>query len=92
VNSLLTCIGMYGAIALFLTLVLFPETINHVYLSLVCRLLDVIQGLLALTDKVFAQPTEAGPHIEKLLTLRVAMFKILNGRTFCLCRARRCLF
>ena len=57
-NSLLTSIGCYIAIALVFIILAFPETLNHSYLASSADLLEKLRGILAMQDDVL----QADPH------------------------------
>ncbi|KAI8970891.1 hypothetical protein BD414DRAFT_501521 [Trametes punicea] len=61
-NSLLTSVACYIGIALILIIILFPESLNHSYLSSSAELLDKFKGILALQEDVLStDPHEVGP-------------------------------
>ena len=69
---------MYSAIALFLIVFLFPETVNHAYISLVTRLLSIFKNILDLQNDLFLGLKD-DTKINKLLGMREAMFDLLRG-------------
>jgi hypothetical protein len=67
----------YFAIALLCCFILFPETVNHVYLGIVSTILDKVQAMLSVQDHMLSpQPGDFGPKCAKLkslLQIRVAV-------------------
>ena len=57
-NSMMTSIGCYVAIALILIIVAFPETMNHSYLSASADLLEKLKAILVMQDEVL----RSDPH------------------------------
>src|SRR6267154_1358378 len=69
-NSLLLAISSYFAIALLCCFILFPETVNHVYLGIVSTILDKVQTVLSMQDHLLSpQPGDFGPKCPKLKSL-----------------------
>ncbi|CDO75856.1 hypothetical protein BN946_scf184833.g7 [Trametes cinnabarina] len=61
-NSLLTSVACYIALALILIIFLFPETLNHSYLASSAELLDKFKGILAMQEEVLnTDPNDVGP-------------------------------
>ncbi|KAH9896908.1 hypothetical protein C8Q73DRAFT_642067 [Cubamyces lactineus] len=61
-NSLLTAVACYIAIALVFITLLFPESLNHSYLSSAVELLDKFKGILAMQEEVLSSdPHDVGP-------------------------------
>ncbi|KAL7284167.1 hypothetical protein ACG7TL_001449 [Trametes sanguinea] len=61
-NSLLTSVACYIAIALIFIIFLFPETLNHSYLASSAELLDKFKGILAMQEEVLStDPHDSGP-------------------------------
>ena len=83
-NSMLTSIACYVAIALVFIIFAFPETMNHSYLDSSADLLDKLQGILALQDDVLrADPHELAdgtPLATKTIMARVGMLTQLQQR------------
>ena len=77
INSLLLAASSYFAIALLCCFILFPETVNHVYLGIVSTILDKVQTMLSMQDDLLSpQPGDFGPKCPKLkslLQIRVAV-------------------
>jgi hypothetical protein len=77
INSLLLAASSYCAIALLCCFIIFPETVNHVYLSIVSTILDKVQTMLTMQDDLLSpQPGDFGPKCPKLkalLQLRAAV-------------------
>ncbi len=76
-NSLLLAAASYCAIALLCCFILFPETVNHVYLGIVSTILDKVQTMLSVQDHLLSpQHGDFGPKCPKLkslLQIRVAV-------------------
>jgi hypothetical protein len=76
-NSLLLGASSYFAIALLCCFILFPETVNHVYLGIVSTILDKVQTMLSVQDHMLApEPGDFGPtcpKLKSLLQIRVAV-------------------
>jgi hypothetical protein len=76
-NSLLLAGSSYCAIALLCCFILFPETVNHVYLGIVSTILDKVQTMLSMQDHLLSpQPGDFGPtcaKLKSLLQIRVAV-------------------
>jgi hypothetical protein len=76
-NSLLLAGASYCAIALLCCFILFPETVNHVYLGMVSTILDKVQTMLSMQDHLLSPQTgDFGPKCPKLkslLQIRVAV-------------------
>ena len=76
-NSLLLAGSSYCAIALLCCFILFPETVNHVYLGIVSTILDKVQTMLSVQDHLLSpQPGDFGPtcaKLKSLLQIRVAV-------------------
>jgi hypothetical protein len=76
-NSLLLAAASYCAIALLCCFILFPETVNHVYLGIVSTILDKVQTILSMQDHLLSpQPGDFGPtcaKLKSLLQIRVAV-------------------
>jgi hypothetical protein len=69
-NSLLLAGSSYCAIALFCCFILFPETVNHVYLGIISTILDKVQTMLSVQDHLLSpQPGDFGPTCQKLKSL-----------------------
>ena len=83
-NSMLTSIACYVAIALVFITFAFPETMNHSYLDSSADLLDKLQGILALQDDVLrADPhdlADGTPLATKTIMARVGMLTQLQQR------------
>ncbi|KAF8504548.1 hypothetical protein F5888DRAFT_760893 [Russula emetica] len=77
INSLLLSASSYAAIALLCCFILFPETVNHVYLGIVSTILDKVKTMLSVQDHMLSpQPGDFGPKCPKLkslLQIRVAV-------------------
>ena len=77
INSLLLAASSYCAIALLCCFILFPETVNHVYLGIVSTILDKVQSMLSMQDHLLSpQPGDFGPKcmkLKSLLQIRVAV-------------------
>jgi hypothetical protein len=77
INSLLLAASSYCAIALLCCFIIFPETVNYVYLGIVSTTLDKVQTMLSMQDHLLSpQPGDFGPTCPKfktLLQLRVAV-------------------
>ena len=76
-NSLLLAGSSYCAIALLCCFILFPETVNHVFLGIVSTILDKVQTMLSVQDSLLSpQPSDFGPKCPKsnsLLQIRAAI-------------------
>lgn len=85
-NSLLIPVSMYIAIAIVVTILVFPRTAHHTYLGTVTRLLGQIKLLLEAQEELLTSvPGSIDPGSPKILHLRatrVSMFTIHQGRTF----------
>ena len=85
-NSLLIPISMYTAIAIVVTICVFPQTAHHAFLGTITLLLGRMKVLLdAQEDLLTAAPGSIIPGSPKALQLRaarVSMFTIHQGRTF----------
>ena len=85
-NSLLIPISMYTAIAIVVTICVFPQTAHHAFLGTITLLLGRMKVLLdAQEDLLTAAPGSITPGSPKALQLRatrVSMFTIHQGRTF----------
>ncbi|KAH9919972.1 uncharacterized protein BXZ73DRAFT_52330 [Epithele typhae] len=57
-NSLLTSVACYIAIALVLTVFVFPESMNHSYMNAAADLLEKFKTIIAVQDEVL----QADPH------------------------------
>ena len=69
-NSVLLAVSSYFAIALLCCFILFPETVNHVYLGIVSTVLDKLQTMLSMQDSLLSpQPGDFGPKCPKLKSL-----------------------
>jgi hypothetical protein len=77
INSLLLAASSYCAIALLCCFIIFPETVNHVYLGIVATILDKVQTMLSMQDHLLSpEPGDFGPKCAKLkllLQLRAAV-------------------
>ena len=84
-NALLIPVSIYIAIAVVVTIFVFPRTAHHTFLGTVTRLLGQIKLLLdAQEDLLTAVPGSITPGSAKALHLRatrVSMFTIHQGRT-----------
>jgi hypothetical protein len=70
INSLLLASSSYCAIALLCCFIIFPETVNHVYLGIVSTILDKVQTMLSMQDHLLSpQPGDFGPKCSKLKSL-----------------------
>ena len=70
INSLLLATSSYFAIALLCCFILFPETVNHVYLGIASTILDKVQTMLLLQGHLLSpQPGDFGPKCPKLKSL-----------------------
>ncbi|KAF8504549.1 hypothetical protein F5888DRAFT_759358 [Russula emetica] len=70
INSLLLAASSYCAIALLCCFILFPETVNHVYLGIVSTILDKVKTMLSVQDHMLSpQPDDFGPKCPKLKSL-----------------------
>jgi hypothetical protein len=73
----LLAVSSYFAIALLSCFILFPETVNHVYLGIVSTILDKVQTMLLAQDHLLSpEPGDFGPKCPKLkslLQIRVAV-------------------
>ena len=91
-NSLLIPVSMYIAIAVVVTILVFPRTAHHAFLGTVTLLLGQMKVLLdAQEDLLTSAPGSIPPGSPKALqwrATRVSMFTTHQGRTFmssCLC-------
>ncbi|VDB95654.1 unnamed protein product [Peniophora sp. CBMAI 1063] len=78
-NSLLISAAMYSAIAIFVIIFIFPQTVNHAYLSLLSRLLGVVTAVMSVQNEILLDSRGMGQKLEKAQTLRTAMFALLRG-------------
>ena len=85
-NSLLIPVSIYMAIAVVVTIFVFPRTAHHTFMGTVTRLLGQIKLLLdAQEDLLTSAPGSITPGSPKSLQLRatrISMFTIHQGRTF----------
>lgn len=85
-NGLLIPVSMYAAIAIVVTIFVFPRTAHSAFLGTVTQLLSKMELLLdAQEDLLVAVPGSINPGSPKALqlrALRVSMFTIHQGRTF----------
>ena len=85
-NGLLIPVSMYIAIAVVVTILVFPRTAHHAFLGTVTLLLGQIKVLLdAQEDLLTSAPGSIPPGSPKALqwrAARVSMFKTHQGRTF----------
>jgi Putative ER transporter, 6TM, N-terminal len=85
-NGLLIPVAMYAAIAIVVTIFVFPRTAHSAFLGTVTQLLNKMKLLLdAQEDLLVAVPGSINPGSSKALqlrALRVSMFTIHQGRTF----------
>ena len=85
-NALLIPVSIYIAIAVVVTVFVFPRTAHHTFLGTVTRLLGQIKLLLdAQEDLLTSVPGSITPGSAKTLhwrATRVSMFTIHQGRTF----------
>jgi hypothetical protein len=77
IDSLLLAGSIYCAIALLCCFILFPETVNHVYLGIVSTILDKVKTMLSVQDHLLSpQPGDFGPtcpRLKSFLQMRVAV-------------------
>jgi Putative ER transporter, 6TM, N-terminal len=87
-NSLLIPVSIYLAIAVVVTIFIFPRTAHHAFLGTVTLLLGQMKVLLdAQEDLLTSAPGSIPPGSPKALqwgATRVSMFTIHQGRTFVL--------
>ena len=70
INSLILAASSYCAIALLCCFIIFPETVNHVYLGIVSTILGKVQTMLSMqNDLLSPKPGDFGPKCPKLKTL-----------------------
>lgn len=85
-NSLLIPVSMYMAIAIVVTIFVFPRTGNYAFLGTVTLLLGQMKVLLdAQEDLLTSAPGSIAPGSPKALqwrATRVSMFTTHQGRTF----------
>jgi Putative ER transporter, 6TM, N-terminal len=85
-NSLLIPVSIYTAIAVVVTILVFPRTANHAFLETATLLLSQIKLLLdAQEDLLTSAPgsiTPGSPKYLRLRATRVSMFTIHRGCTF----------
>ncbi len=85
-NSLLIPVSIYMAIAIVVTIFVFPQTANHAFLGTVTLLLGQMKVLLdAQEDLLTAVPGSITPENPKFLRLsatRASMFTIHQRRAF----------
>ncbi|KAM5537128.1 hypothetical protein V8D89_009274 [Ganoderma adspersum] len=81
-NSMLTSVGCYIAIALILVTIVFPESLNHSYLDSSSALLQTLKGLLASQEEILrADPHDVlpgTPLIGKVFGMRVGAIQLLQ--------------
>jgi len=84
-NSLLIPVSIYTAIAIVVTIFIFPQTAHSAFLGTATRLLSQMKLLLdAQEDLLTAVPGSIAPGTSKFLQLRatrILMFTIHQGRT-----------
>lgn len=76
----MTSAAMYSAIAIFVIIFIFPQTVNHAYLSLVSRLLGIIKVVMSMQDEILLDPRDIETKIHTGHKLKGAMYAILRGR------------
>ena len=85
-NSLLIPVSIYMAIAIVVTVFVFPRTANHAFLGTATLLLSQIKLLLdAQEDLLTSVPgsiTPESPEYLRLRATRISMFTIYQGCTF----------
>jgi len=85
-NSLLIPVSMYIAIAVVVTIFVYPRTAHHAFLGTVTLLLGQMKVLLdAQEDLLTSAPGSIAPGSPKTLqwrATRVSMFTTHQGRTF----------
>lgn len=85
-NTLLIPVSMYTAIAVVVTIFVFPRTGHHAFLGTVTLLLGQMKVLLdAQEDLLTSAPGSIAPESPKALrwrATRVSMFTTHQGRTF----------
>ncbi|KAI0300497.1 hypothetical protein B0F90DRAFT_1723438 [Multifurca ochricompacta] len=85
-NNVLIPVSIYTAIALVVTIFVFPQTANHAFLGTVTLLLGQLKVLLDAQEDLLAiapgSITPEDPKISRLRAIRASMFAIYQGLTF----------
>jgi hypothetical protein len=95
-KSILIAASSYCAIALLICFIIFPETVNHAYLSQLSTILDEVKAMLASQDGLLSpQPgdfTPGCPKVKALIETRVAVMAMYQTREYLLHRLIGLLF
>ncbi|KAI0266395.1 hypothetical protein BC834DRAFT_969434 [Gloeopeniophorella convolvens] len=82
-NSLLIPVAMYIAIALAVTIFIFPQTASYAYLGTVAGLISQMKVVLDAQEELLASSpgsiTPESPTARKLTSAKVSMFSIFQG-------------
>jgi len=93
---LLIAASSYCAIALLCCFILFPETVNHVYLGIISTILDKVQMMLSMQEHLLSpEPGDFGPSCPKLkllLGIRTAVAGMFQTSDYPIYHLLRLLF
>ncbi|KAG7095005.1 hypothetical protein E1B28_005799 [Marasmius oreades] len=79
-NSTLTAVGCYGAIAVIATICIFPETMCYSYLTSICQQLDRVESIISLQDDVLkSSPVQLGISSSAITTKAKGLRAVLVG-------------
>jgi hypothetical protein len=85
-NSVLISVSCYAAIAVLATIFIFPETVNHAYLTGTAGLLGGLRNMLSLQDEMLdldldllRDETKSGGILQKMSKTRIGLIAKMRG-------------